>query len=311
MRRISKVFTIVSVVQLFFLSVALVALYHHQPSVIRNILADIGAFGKQMIFPYYYQSSVIRNIAGDWVYEFVEPEYPEGYEGVVMIRLSNSGDRLFLSFTDSTVAMNWGEFVPYRIEQNKNSNNPSIIIYKKQDSIKMENYGEITRIAVNELDTLPLTVIGREIETDRVYRRLLPKTQAHFDSILFASGGCYGACPVFSMMIHSDGHVSFHGGKCTEKEGYYSGVLSESQSKSILKKFQQVDFDRIDSIYGEHVVDDHSRYMILYSEGKKRLICVFSFYDEPMELSILLHYFTELYKWIDLEEVLPFRYKDI
>ena len=271
MKCLSKIVIIVSVVQLLLLVITLVTVS-------------------------FRQSSVIRNISGDWVYEFVEPKgLPEG---VVFIREENR----FLSFTDSTVAMNGGDFLPYRIKQNIIK--PSVIIYKKKDSISVTRYGEITRIAVNEWDTLPLRVIGKAIEIDQLYHRLLPKTQVHFDSILFMSGGCYGSCPVFSMMIHSNGRVFFHGEKYTEKQGYYSGVLSESQSKSILSKFQQVDFENIGSNYGVGA-DGHSRHLEVYSEEKKRYVSVMFNY-EPMELSILLHYFMELYKWIDLEEVLPF-----
>jgi len=283
MKRFRKIFIVGSVVQLFLLSVTLTTIYRHQ-------------------------SSIIRNISGDWVYEFVEIEpenYPEGWVVEINLRLPEE-DRFFLSFTDSTVSINRSEFLPYRIEQN--IINPSIIIHKKEDIIKktrMTRYGEVARIAVNEWDTLPLRVIGEIIKVDQLhYRRLLPKTNTHFDSILFMSGGCYGYCPVFSMMIHSNGRVFFRGESFTEKQGYYSGVLSESQSKSILSKFQQVDFENIDSNYGVGA-DAHSRHLVVYNEGKKHNVSVMFDY-EPMELNILLHYFMELHKWIDLEKVLPF-----
>jgi hypothetical protein len=244
------------------------------------------------------------------VWEFEPPEYePEG-----LIYLIPERKKLFLSFTDSTVAMNWDDFTSYRIEQN--IINPSIIIYKKKDIKEARYDGEITRISVNEWDTLPIRVIGDaldDIYNYRIYRRLLPKTQAHFDSILFVSGGCYGSCPIFSLMIHSDGRVFFNGEKYTEKNGYYMGVLSQSQSKSILHKFQQVDFDSI--IKSERIVADaHSCNLIIYSEGQKRQIRIDDVHEldhEPAELSILFHYLIELYKWVNLEEVSSFKFKDI
>ena len=287
-RYLSKIFIVGSAVQLFLLSVTLSTVYCRQ-------------------------SSAIQNITGDWEhFERRYENYPKDTCEIIMDEtiLFEKTD-FFLSFTDSTVAINWSDYVHYRIEQN--IMNPSILIYKKQDSIKVPRYGEVMRIAVNEWDTLPFRVIGKdilEIDNHRLYRRLLSKTQVHFDSILFASEGCYGYCPIMSMMIHSDGHIFFHGGKLTEKQGYYLGVLSKSQLESILNRFQQVDFDSIDSYY-EPCVDCESRSMIIYSEGKRHRIHVSGNYSEPMELSILLHYLIELYKWIDLKEVLPFELKDI
>ncbi|MDR0233158.1 MAG: DUF6438 domain-containing protein [Dysgonamonadaceae bacterium] len=278
-----RVLIVVSTVQLLLISVALVTGYYRQAAAIRNL-----------------------DIIGDWVWE--PKEFFDTESGhVVRMVIIEPERKGFWSITDSTIVDNWGDFLPYRIEQNFIHAN---IIIKKNDSImkirnKITGDREIKRIVVNEWDTIPLFQIIQEL---REHNRLLPKTQLHFDSILFISKGCYGACPLFSMMIHSDRRVFFYGERYTEKQGYYSGVLTQSQSESILKKYQQVDFDNIDSEYGRGWVDAHSCNVILYHEEKKRIIYVGSYddYDGPVEFGVLLHYLMELYKWIDLKEVPPF-----
>ena len=290
MRNRLKIFFVISVVSLFLLSVILTVKYSRQ-------------------------ISVIQNITGDWVWKIEEFEKPKYDTESPIITPEPHERRRFLSFTDSTVAINRTEFIPYRIKRNFISNS---LIYKKQDSIEIvpRNYdGKFTRIIVSEWDTLHFRVLRENvIEIDnRLYRRLLPKTQVSFDSILFASKGCYGLCPIMSMMIHTDGRVFFHGRKFTEKQGYYSGVLTKIQSESILKKYQQVDFDSIDSEYGRGWVDAHSCSVVLYSEGKKKVIHIGNYddYEVPVEFGVLIHYLIELYKWVDLEEVSPYKFKDI
>jgi len=212
MRNLLKIFILLGVVSLFLLSVILTVTYSRQ-------------------------SSVIQNITGDWVWEYEEfekSEYDPESSIVTLVDIVPDPDkrRLFLSFTDSTVAINRTEFTPYRIERNFICS--SNLIYKKQDSTKIvpRSYsnGKFTRIIVSDWDTLHFRVLRENIiEIDnRLYRRLLPKTQASFDSILFASEGCYGLCPIMSMMIYSDGRVFF-----TEK--------NLRKNKDIIQAFYQKD----------------------------------------------------------------------
>jgi hypothetical protein len=116
-----------------------------------------------------------------------------------------------------------------------------------------------------------------------------------------------------TMMIHSDGCVFFHGIAYTEKQGHYSGVLTKSQSESILLKFQQVDFDSISSEFGSGWIDAHSCFVKLYYEGKKHPIFVLAYRhnEGPLEFGVLIQYLMELYKWIDLKQVAPYEFNDI
>ena len=237
------------------------------------------------------------NISGDWV---------------------NPENKFFLSFTDSTVGIwNWGDFLPYRVEKD-------IVISKKEDTIRDTSYGKILRIVVNEWDTLlrfqgikdtlKINII-RDIwytseEQQKLYR-LLPKNANMFDSILFVSTMCYGYCPAMRMMIHSDGRIFFHGKEYTEKQGYYSGILSKNLLESIINKFRQIDFNNIDSTYIAGYTDSQSRHLLLYREGKRQHIEVYGFEKEPVELDVFLRYLIEFYKLVDFKEVSPFKFMDI
>ena len=230
----------------------------------------------------------------------------------------NPETKFFLSFTDSTVAIwNWSDFLSYRIEQD-------VVISKKEDTIKRAGYGEVMRITVNAWDTLlRFQRIGDTLKIDffedtyyntvvqqKLYR-LAPKNTDTFDSILFVSTMYFGNRPAMELMIHSDGRTYYHGKQYAEKQGYYSGLLSKNMFETILTKFRQVDFDKMDSNYMEGITHAQSRHIVKYDKGKRHHIHVYGFEDEPLELNILFRYLMELYKVTDLKEVSPFTFMDI
>ena len=290
MRKRTKIFVIGSVIQLLLLSITLIAIYR-------------------------FQSSVIQNITGDWVWAYEKSMFVDNYDDDMLkcvVIIDEFEEDKFLSFTDTIVAQNWGKFTPYRVK--RNIIYPSRFIYTKVDSVRFANEW----IVVNKWEATSFSMIGKDtlvvdnIYDRQYYSRLLPKTQVRFDSILFVSDRWdYGTNPVMSMMIHSDGRVFFHGEDFTEKQGFYSGILSEKQSKSILNKLQQIDLDSVTTEYGNAMFNTDFYAVMIYSKGEKRHAVLYpENYEQFLELGIFLHYLIELYKWVDLKEVPPFEFKE-
>jgi hypothetical protein len=87
--------------------------------------------------------------------------------------------------------------------------------------------------------------------------------------IAFASGGCYGACPLLAIEIDSSLNYKFYGGRYSDMPGYYVGKISQELWDSINTKFEKVDFKHLDTSYQFSVDDLATQTIIFYSNTRK------------------------------------------
>ena len=112
--------------------------------------------------------------------------------------------------------------------------------------------------------------------------------------IAFATGGCYGECPIQVFSTDSSLIVKYQGIKYTDHNGSYIGRIDRTLFDTINIKFENVNFKQLDTIYSG-TVDDLSTEMFIYYGAKiKRITSPLS--DLPDSVQVLYNWLLKTQK---------------
>lgn len=128
------------------------------------------------------------------------------------------------------------------------------------DSIQWQTRGKINLIK----DTLIL----REKHWETKYVRVNKVNKSDFDELVISSSGCYGTCPVMSVIIKADGKVVYAAEKHTVKKGLYEGELPKELLDVIWFRFRKGYQQGIKNIYMASHTDDESVEVTFVKDGK-------------------------------------------
>ncbi|MVN23559.1 hypothetical protein GO621_18725 [Mucilaginibacter sp. HMF7410] len=84
--------------------------------------------------------------------------------------------------------------------------------------------------------------------------------------IVFATGGCFGTCPIQVIDIDSSLTFKYHGVENTNNIGFYSGRITNGFWDTLNLKLESIKYRQLDTSY-EHSVDDLSTELYVYSDG--------------------------------------------
>lgn len=101
------------------------------------------------------------------------------------------------------------------------------------------------------------------------YRNHEQKSQ--INRIVFATGGCFGSCPIQVIDIDSTLIVRYHGVDHTKRIGFYSGYVTREFWDTLTQKLETLDFNKLDTTYANSV-DDLSTEILIYHNGKTKHI---------------------------------------
>jgi outer membrane protein OmpA-like peptidoglycan-associated protein len=93
------------------------------------------------------------------------------------------------------------------------------------------------------------------------------ETKNEIHKIVFATGGCFGTCPIETIEIDSSLKVKYMGVKYTERQGCFIGKISKGFWDTINKKLETIHFKQLDSSY-QHSIDDQSSELYIYYSKK-------------------------------------------
>jgi|SRR5450631_3385153 len=116
--------------------------------------------------------------------------------------------------------------------------------------------------------------------------------------ISFASGGCFGPCPILAIEVDSSLNYKYYGGEHSEKKGYLTGRISPTLWDTINIKFEEVDFKHLDTAY-QFTVDDLATQTSIFYSNKRKIINAQSS-SLPKPVSDVLLWLMNSYKRINL-----------
>lgn len=96
--------------------------------------------------------------------------------------------------------------------------------------------------------------------------------QNEIKRIVFATGGCFGACPIQVIDIDSSLIAKYHGVKYTDSTGFYLGNITSGFWDSININFEKINYKHLDSSYEKSVDDLSTEIFIFYNNNNLKHI---------------------------------------
>ena len=81
--------------------------------------------------------------------------------------------------------------------------------------------------------------------------------------IVFATGGCYGTCPIQVIDIDSTLILKYHGIAYTDKKGFYTGIVTSGFWDTLNIKLEGINYKKLATVY-DHSDDDLSTEIFIY-----------------------------------------------
>jgi hypothetical protein len=89
--------------------------------------------------------------------------------------------------------------------------------------------------------------------------------------IVFATGGCYGTCPIQAIDIDNTLALKYHGIEYTDKIGFYTGVVTSGFWDTLNIKLESVNYKQLDSMYDRSSDDLSTEIFIYYNDKVKHI----------------------------------------
>lgn len=89
--------------------------------------------------------------------------------------------------------------------------------------------------------------------------------------IVFATGGCYGTCPIQAIDIDSKLTFNYHGIEYTDKKGFYKGVVTSGFWDTLNFKLESINYKQLDTIYDRSSDDLSTEIFIYYNDKVKHI----------------------------------------
>ncbi len=221
------------------------------------------------------KSSEYRQLLqGDWVSGPTEEGSLYGPRVIISVEdslMTMGGHGIYAKYTlqdDSLLTDTKADFRIFRLTQD------SLIISMRQEDERLNDTFQLTRV--------------------RIKNALVPQ------KIFYSSSACFGSCPSMHLEIDSSGKFIFWGGSFTTYQRGYRGQLTPSQYQRVLEKVRQLPLDFLRELYEADWIEDQTAGVIIVTKDTAIRSTAYGFDREPVELRILLHKLSELYKTVDL-----------
>lgn len=86
--------------------------------------------------------------------------------------------------------------------------------------------------------------------------------------IVFATGGCFGTCPIQVIDIDSSLTFKYHGVEYTNNLGFYNGKITNGLWDTLNLKLESIKYRQLRASY-DHSVDDLSTELYIFYDGNK------------------------------------------
>jgi hypothetical protein len=90
--------------------------------------------------------------------------------------------------------------------------------------------------------------------------------------IVLATAGCDGPCPLQVFSMDSSLTIKYRGIGNTDRIGYYIGKFDQSLWDTLNNKFEQLNFEKLDTLYNNSVDDLTTEIFIYHKKGVKHIV---------------------------------------
>jgi hypothetical protein len=124
-----------------------------------------------------------------------------------------------------------------------------------------------------------------------------------FDKVIISSSGCYGSCPVGSILIDKSGEIVFEGLGYTTELGLYKSKITKVKFGEIVKSFQKADWKNLKDEYEAGHTDDE-RISIVFIKNNKIIKAISDYgHESPEEFIWAYQPLRYMYQQLKLQKI--------
>ncbi|SHM10139.1 DUF6438 domain-containing protein [Flavobacterium saccharophilum] len=131
----------------------------------------------------------------------------------------------------------------------------------KNDSLKLFDLSSNTwdSYKISSITSDTLTILGSDAKpTQFLKKKYVIDNTANFDNVIISSSGCYGNCPVSSVLINKNGSIIYNGLFYTYPKGLYQSSFNPKLFTKIETDFQKTNWKKLNDRYIASHTDDET-----------------------------------------------------
>ena len=220
------------------------------------------------------QKTLENNIIGDWNFEGIENKNNNQENDDIIVEIISVIKGGFIFQKDGIVINKPGYF---KFSKGKTREENQIHYlgdstkYKiEDDSLKIRNletnvWDKFKVIYVTK-DTLKIQNKNDILKFSKLKTKINPKET--YDKIIISSSGCYGSCPVSSILISRDGNVLYFGEEYNTINGLFSSKIDVKTFEKIENNFKKSNIQNLETNYSANWTDDNTIDVTFIKDGK-------------------------------------------
>lgn len=135
-------------------------------------------------------------------------------------------------------------------------------------------------------------------------KKIEKPTQVHLSQIIVSLEPCFGACPVSSISIDSEGNIIYFGESNTQNKGLFQGKVNKKKFQEIVSDLNKIHFTELKNKYSAGDVTDLPGLSVSFIENNKILKTIYDYGNtEPRNLKGILNKIIYLYQEADLQKI--------
>lgn len=196
-------------------------------------------------------------ILGIWATNYDKTGFEFFTDGVCDYKLGfNDYERFKIDYQQQDkVLYNLGSITKYTITKD------SLKIFNLSDK-KWDSY------KVKKLNNDTLVINRNSSWTTFIKKHYDVKNVPNFDAVIVSASGCYGSCPMVSIMINKNGIVNYNGSYHTSAKGSYTSKISKKAFNEISLRFKRANYIKLKDGYGAGTTDGRTVSVLFIKNGK-------------------------------------------
>lgn len=210
------------------------------------------------------QKGIENNIIGDWNLEEIQNKTQKQKKEDDIVEIISVLRGGFI-FQKDDIAINKPGYFKFSRGKTREENQTYYLgdstKYKIEgDSLKIKNletnlWDKFKVISVTK-DTLKIQTKNDILKFSKLKTTINPNEK--YDKIIITSSGCYGTCPVSSILISRNGSVLYYGEKFNSKNGLFSSKIDLKTFEKIENNFKKANIKNLDTHYSANWTDDNT-----------------------------------------------------
>ena len=101
---------------------------------------------------------------------------------------------------------------------------------------------------------------------------VVPSTDHGITEIGIEHSGCFGSCPIYTLIVKSDGTFRYNGAKYVERKGEFKGTIQVWHFQQVAQFIRDSGYMELEDWYTRGLTDSATTYTLVVMGGKRKTV---------------------------------------